>query len=344
MSHQTGIKASDKLKDVFRECTISGDIRLVKMGIKNEKLECFDKVKMKSSCSWRDQYDEAVTPLLEEDQPCYMLYRLDTKDQWLFIAYTPDTAPVREKMLYAGTRATAKMEFGGGFILNELIGTNKDEVILSGYDEHVHAARQPPPLTDAEEEQKLIKAVENSTEINVGTRHQTTQGLSFPLTQDLVNGLEKFNQRELNYLQLRINLEKELIYLSSSGNFTICELQNEAPVDDAYYHIYRFDHKFDGNDMSSIVFIYTMPGYKSPIKARMLYSSCKGTLIDELASTYNINFDKRLELQDQAISEEYLLTEIHPPVPEMKEKFLKPKAPGRRGSPRRTNRPANGST
>lgn len=343
MSHQTGIQASEGLKEVFRKSTTGGDIRLLKIEIEHESLICSETVS-KKSCSWRDQYDEAVKPLLEKDQPCYMLYQLDSKSEWLFIAYTPDTAIVRQKMLYSGTRATVKSEFGGGFILNELIGTSIDEVLLSGYDEHVHASRQPPPLTDAEEEKKLIKAVENSTEISVSTRQQTTHGLTFPLTQDLVNAIGCFKQGQLNYLQLRIDVDKELIYLSSSGDFSIDQLQREAPVDDAYYHIYRFDHMFDGSNTSAIVFVYTMPGSRSSIKARMLYASCKGTLIDELTANYSMTFDKSLELQDQAITRDYLLAEIHPPVAEIKKKFLKPRAPGKRGSPRRVNASANGSS
>lgn len=70
-----------------------------------------------------------ILPLLEEKQPCYILYRLDTRDNdtytWLFLAYSPDNSPVRQKMLYAATRATVKKEFGASQIKDELFGTNK---------------------------------------------------------------------------------------------------------------------------------------------------------------------------------------------------------------------------
>lgn len=35
------------------------------------------------------------------------------------------TNQVRQKMLYAATRATLKKEFGGGHIKDEVFGTNK---------------------------------------------------------------------------------------------------------------------------------------------------------------------------------------------------------------------------
>lgn len=95
--------------------------------------------------TWDKDYDKLVIPLIEEDQPCYILYRyffshyfrnfcfitfifrLDTKNasgyEWLFISWSPDTAPVRQKMLYASTKATLKQEFGTSQIKEELHGT-----------------------------------------------------------------------------------------------------------------------------------------------------------------------------------------------------------------------------
>lgn len=340
MSHQTGITGSAELKDVFRRCTTSDEFRLVKVGITDEELVCIDTVAVQSN-SWRDDYDASVKPLLEEKQPCYIFYRLESKDKWLFIAYTPDKSPVRQKMLFAGTRATVKTEFGTGFIMKELIGTAKNEVTLSGYDEDVRSCEAPPPLTDAEEEKKAIKEAENNTDIGVDTRHKTHSGLSFPLTDDLQGAINRFKGHDLNYLQLRINLQEEFIYLSTSGSHSIQELEREAPVDDAYYHIYRFDHTFKGEHMSSVVFVYTMPGTRAPIKARMLYSSCKSTLVEDLTNVYGLVFEKTLESQDQPLSEDYLMSEVHPPVAEVREKFSKPKAPGRRAPTKRPGRSNN---
>lgn len=53
--------------------------------------------------------------------------RLDTKNssgyEWLFLSWSPDTAPIRQKMLYASTKATLKQEFGTSQIKEELHGT-----------------------------------------------------------------------------------------------------------------------------------------------------------------------------------------------------------------------------
>lgn len=43
--------------------------------------------------------------------------------EWLFITWIPEHAPVREKMIYASTKATLKSQFGSGQIKEDILGT-----------------------------------------------------------------------------------------------------------------------------------------------------------------------------------------------------------------------------
>lgn len=49
------------------------------------------------------------------------------------------------------------------------------------------------------------------------------------------------------------------------------------------------------------VFIYSMPGYTCSIKERMLYSSCKNRLLDEVERDYQLEVTKKVNMQDQLI-------------------------------------------
>jgi twinfilin-like protein len=55
------------------------------------------------------------------------MFRLDSKDNagfnWLLFFWSPDHSPVREKMLYASTKATLKKEFGASQIKEEVFAT-----------------------------------------------------------------------------------------------------------------------------------------------------------------------------------------------------------------------------
>ena len=79
---------------------------------------------------------------------------------FLFISYSPDFAHVREKMLYASTRATLKTLFGNGYIKWEVFGTVPDDVSLEGFDKHVASENAPAPLTMEEHEKAEIKELE----------------------------------------------------------------------------------------------------------------------------------------------------------------------------------------
>jgi len=63
---------------------------------------------------------------LDDRQPCYICYKHDTPDKsWLFVAYVPDFAKVREKMLYASTRSALKKNLGESHFSDELYGIDK---------------------------------------------------------------------------------------------------------------------------------------------------------------------------------------------------------------------------
>lgn len=49
--------------------------------------------------SWDQDYNHFLLPLLDDQEPCYILYRLDSQNalgyEWIFISWSPDQSPVR---------------------------------------------------------------------------------------------------------------------------------------------------------------------------------------------------------------------------------------------------------
>ena len=61
-----------------------------------------------------------------------------------------------------------------------------------------------------------------------------------------------------------------------------------------------------------LVFIYSMPGYSVSIKERMLYSSCKNSVVDVLERIYSIPVDKKVEVDTGAeLTEDFLMVNIY---------------------------------
>lgn len=337
MAHQTGIHATPELKDFFAKAR-NGSIRLIKVVIEDEQLVLGAYKEL--SGSWDRDYDSNVLPLLDETQPCYILYRLDTQNaqgfEWLFISWSPDNSPVRLKMLYAATRATVKKEFGGGHIKDELFGTLKEDLSLVGYKKHVSSCSAPAPLTAAERELQEIKISEVKTEINVESKHQTLQGLAFPLRPEAEKAILLLKQKKLNYIQLKLDLEKETTELVHTNPTEIADLPRRIPDDTARYHLFLYKHSHEGDYLESVVFIYSMPGYKCSIKERMLYSSCKNRLLDSVEQDLQLEIAKKIEIESGAeLTADFLYEEVHPKQHAYKQAFAKPKGPaGKRGQKR----------
>uniref|UniRef100_A0A8C5QTR6 Twinfilin actin binding protein 2 n=1 Tax=Leptobrachium leishanense TaxID=445787 RepID=A0A8C5QTR6_9ANUR len=329
--------ATPELKDFFAKAR-NGAIRLIKVAINEEQLVLGAHKELRFS--WDKDYDALVLPLLDESKPCYILYRLDSQNaqgfEWIFLSWSPDNSPVRLKMLYAATRATVKKEFGGGHIKDELFGTAKEEVALSGYQKHVTSCAAEAPLTAAERELQRIKINEVKTEISVESKQQTLQGLSFPLRSDAEEAIQLLKQKRINYIQLRLDLEKETIDLVHTKHTDIRDLPSRIPPDTARYHFFLYKHSHEGDHLESVVFIYSMPGYKCSIKERMLYSSCKNRLLESVEQDFQLDIAKKIEIEDGSeLTAEFLYDEVHPKQHAFKQAFAKPKGPaGKRGQKR----------
>nr|CAB3267387.1 twinfilin-2-like [Phallusia mammillata] len=279
-------------------------------------------------------------PYYKDKQPCYVLYQLDSTDNWLMTSYSPDDSKTREKMLYAATRATLKAEFGGNFIKEEVYGNSVDDVSLEGYKEYLRHKAAPPPLTNAEEELKMMDATETRTAIGNSTRQQTVQGLTFPIENCLEQAFLEFYEGAINHIEMSIDVDTEIIMKHSAHNISAVELHGLISPERAGYHLYKYAHRHNDEDFVTNFFIYSMPGYSIPVKHRMLYSSCKSPLMDTIEEIFKIKLDKKLECDAKdKITEEYLRLEVHPPATDTKQAFSKPKAPGRRAP---TRRPKNG--
>lgn len=336
MSHQTGIQANEELQKFFGECK-DGSVRVIQVEIVDEELKL--KEYREPELSWEDDYEKHIGNLIQENKPCYLFYCLDdvnmSGQQWLFISWCPDTSSVREKMLYASTKATMKKEFGAGQIKYELFGSHKEDISLQGYYKHIQSEKAPAPLTGAEQELLAIKRSESGANIGIDEKHQTIQGLLFPIADDALSALKDLKENVINYVQLSIDVDKEEINLESFEDTNIQMLASRVPTEHARYHLFRFPHNYEGDYFVSIVFIYSVPGYNCPIKERMLYSTCKSQLLEVIETKIGIEIAKRIEIDDASeLTADFLIDEIHPKKNIFRQKFAKPKPPSNRGARR----------
>ena len=205
---------------------------------------------------WEKDWESMVTSEVENDVPCFLLFRLDEKDegesyQWVLVSWSPDSSHTRQKMLYASTKATFKNQFGAGQIKDEYYANSREEITVAGYKKHLAVEAAPGPLTKQEEEMKEIKETESRVEISVDSKHNTLSALSFPFMAEATSALEKYSNKLADYVQLGIDLESECVTLIDSKSLTTSELAAVVPEDSARYHVFRFKHTHEGDYLES---------------------------------------------------------------------------------------------
>lgn len=189
----------------------------------------------------------------------------------------------------------------------------KEDVCLHGYKKYLLSQSSPAPLTAAEEELRQIKINEVQTDVSVDTKHQTLQGVAFPISREALQALEKLNNRQLNYVQLEIDIKNEIIILANTTNTELKDLPKRIPKDSARYHFFLYKHSHEGDYLESIVFIYSMPGYTCSIRERMLYSSCKSPLLEIVERQLQMDVIRKMEIDNgDELTADFLYEEVHP--------------------------------
>ena len=122
----------------------------------------------------------------------------------MLITWIPEIATVREKLIYASTKATLKSQFGSGQIKEELLGTDPGDISMKGYKRQKQNQAAPAPLTQAEEELAFVKKTETNANISIDSKQQTLGGVSFPLSEAAARAIIEMKQKLHNYVQLSI--------------------------------------------------------------------------------------------------------------------------------------------
>jgi twinfilin-like protein len=333
MSHSSGIPVGSNLKETFGNALTSNSVRLIKVQIENEQLVDI------SSKNIHGSFDDdlsMVPDLLDKEKPCYVIYRMDTEDpQWTLFCYVPDKSKVKEKMLYASTRANLKQQLGLNYFIDDVFGTVPGDFTKEGYKLHVECKKMEAPLT----QQEQIKQLElESGEIYKGGASSYVHGVAFPVQSDAVDALKKLVSGSVNYVQIVIDCDAEKIKCGHTNNLkSFGDLKKEIRLDEPRFHFYAYKHNHEGSSITSFVYVYSCPdgskGTKSaPVRMRMLYSSSKANVAD-IIKTVNGNIDAKLEINaPEDLIEDDVVTTLHPPQAEQTKTFSKPTRPGKGGA------------
>ena len=86
---------------------------------------------------------------------------------------------------------------------------------------------------------------------SVDSKQQTMSGLSFPMTAAVRDAIINYKNQKTNYVQLSINISKEIIELEDQTSCDSKSLPSRIPEGAPRYHLFRFDHTHEGDYLKS---------------------------------------------------------------------------------------------
>lgn len=145
-----------------------------------------------SSSSFADNITDLLLPSLTDTDPMYILLkRHDAAPRLTAVSYVPDTAKVRQKMLFASTRLTLVRELGREHFRETIFATAKDELSPEGFKRHDRSEQLEAPLT---EEERSLEGVKRA-EAEEGSRGTATreihlgQHMAVPVLEDALEAM-----------------------------------------------------------------------------------------------------------------------------------------------------------
>jgi len=200
---QSGITVSKELQDAFNELVSTPTQRGLLVTINNESLTPLAAL---PSTTTDFHSDLSTLPAhLKKDAASYVILRRyqNAPDGYVAVTYVPDSAPVRQKMLFASTRLTLVRELGTERFRESIFVTEMKELEPEGWRKHDASGALKAPLTEEEESLKGIKEAEAEERGGTARRRLETGGrLTIAMNDEARGALEGFGQGADNLLQL----------------------------------------------------------------------------------------------------------------------------------------------
>lgn len=199
---QSGISASQELTAQFNDLLQSDAHFGLVATIEKEALVPVHLLTASSSssssggASFADHVNNLLRPVLTDSDPLYILLkRYDAVPKLTAVTYVPDTAKVRQKMLFAATRLTLVRELGREHFRETIFATTRDELTPEGFLKHDKHERLEAPLTEEERSLQGVKDAEaEEGSRGTGTRDiHLSQTMNMPVKEDALASLKELS-------------------------------------------------------------------------------------------------------------------------------------------------------
>ncbi|KAK3701391.1 Twinfilin-1 [Vermiconidia calcicola] len=274
---QSGISASEELQTAFRALVSADDQRALLASIQNESLIPTATVPLTSTDFTSDLHQ--LHSHLSTTSAAYILLKthLGEPNGYVAITYVPNTAPVRQKMLFASTRLTLVRELGIERFRRTVFVTEREELTAEGWRKGEESEGVQAPLTEEERGLEGVKEAEaRESQGTGGRRGHVSSKVDVATGEGVVEALKLLSEEGCRgtLVQLKYMLPDETLQLdSSTDNVQPADVSSAITASEPRYSFYSHPSPSSETE-TNILFIYTCPT-TSKNKERMIYSTGK---------------------------------------------------------------------
>lgn len=188
------------------------------MKIKQEKLTLKELIDP-TDAGEQEDFD-SLNNYVGKDDTAFLLFQLDT-GRWLFVAYVPDTAKVRNKMLYASSVDDLQDQLGKGFFEDTYKVSDKSEL---SYDQWRRTLRRQS-FSGIMTEKELV--VREEQMVDKSTTSTGMKTVAFPMAKQVLDAFAELKAGSRNIVLVRIKKKK-----GGREECVLSDLKDGAVVDD----------------------------------------------------------------------------------------------------------------
>ncbi|KAK8061308.1 PTK9 tyrosine kinase 9 [Apiospora phragmitis] len=330
---QSGISASQELVSEFNKLLADDSLFGLLVTIASESLTPV--TTLPSTSTDFAQNLAQLEPHLQPTEALYVLLkRHPDAPRLIAVSYVPDSAKVRQKMLFASTRLTLVRELGSEHFRETIFATTAEELGPQGFAKHDRHAELEAPLTEEERTLGEVKRAEAEAGAGTGQREiHLSKNMNMPVATDALVALSEMGREQgKGLVMLKINPQSEVVELvpDSGTASSIPDLVSTISSTEPRFTFWRYKHTHQGTESSPILFFYTCPAAAGKsIKFRMMYPLMKRAVLAVAEGEAGLKVEKKFEVEEpDEITEETIMSDLHPQA-EVKTAFRRPKRPGR---------------
>lgn len=197
MSVNSGIQPTAALAKEFEDAnTFTSTTRCIKVEIQDEQLKSTHKTEIKGD----ENVDYAeLYKILSQNIPAFLLFKQDNK-KFRIIHYAPESASIKDKMVYSSSRASLEKQLGSQFFIKtDFIDDIKQFSDDANAESHPFKVVQEADKPYSEREKRLNE-IDNLIKSSASLS-KVTQSINFGWNDDVTQALNGIVNGEHNFVQ-----------------------------------------------------------------------------------------------------------------------------------------------